>query len=66
MKEASQHQQTNPYTMALSLSTCYLFAPLFDDDGGEPTVQVNSSSPVLPTASVALTVTVWVVLLSLS
>jgi hypothetical protein len=46
----------------------YLFLPppIFDDDGGEPTVQLNWSSPVLPASSVALTVTSWVPLVSLS
>ncbi|HEU4444470.1 MAG TPA: hypothetical protein VFR94_07350 [Nitrososphaeraceae archaeon] len=42
----------------MSLFTFYLFLlppPLFD--GGAPTVHVNSSSPVLPVSSVALTAT---------
>ena len=53
--------------LALSLFTFYLFLlPPALFDGGAPTVQLNSSSPILPASSVALTVTSWVVLLSLS
>lgn len=67
----SQHQLLLP-PLGLCLVALWLFTylflppPIFDDDGGEPTVQLNWSSPVLPASSVALTVTSWVPLLSLS